>query len=277
MTAIPIRSLISVPSLSAAHRQMVLERMLALPESTAVVGLQPALRQALAHEQHTLVLQSRARQVDPGDRRRHEAPARELDAQLDTTVGNLHAMLLSLPRVFPPPAAVGVHAQRVLDAIFPEGAGALLRLPYVEQHAALATALLRLRRQPELIEATEALGLEDPIGELEALNERYGAALVRESPQAPSAEQLKRADRQGWDNLAAVVARICGTYPTDEPEDQQARSLLLEPLRRQIEVARQTRADRGRAQPTPEPQPEPPPEPGGIPPEDPEAPLPDAA
>lgn len=256
MMPMHIRDLITIGGLGAARRLLALERVLPLVAEHPVDGLSEALDDAIAHEKRVLAMEAARRA--PIRSALHEAEARDLDQQLDRAVSALRDLLVSTVQVHPPPAQD--HAQQLLEALFPAGVAPVTGLPYVEQHGALREMFARLQRDPQLSASVAALYLSGPLQHLEALNEAYGAALSATGGEEVTHEAYARAERQGRDTLAAIVARILGAYPTDAPADLSARSQLLEPIALQQAEARALRrskrngtAPEGPASPEPEP------------------------
>lgn len=123
-------------------------------------------------------------------------------------------------------------AERMRQALLPEGIAAITMLPYAAQHEQV-NLLLERAAAPELQEHVAALPeLTSLLARLRELNEAYGAAL-RQVESAPNSEQMRAARLRGQDLLAEVMALIIGNHATQPGADPSARDRLLEPILRQ--------------------------------------------
>jgi hypothetical protein len=95
------------------------------------------------------------------------------------------------------------------------------------------------------------LQLERWVARIEEVNARYGRALTR--PERMSFKEVREANLVAWVGLVEVVARILGTFPTNEPAHVDARRTLLQPIADQEAEAALLRARRkGEVTPFPE-------------------------
>ena len=264
-----ILDFVSVRPLDRAQRVNVLKRLSGHPDAASVPHLPQAVANALAHEEELGALQRRRRETP---RALHGPQAPVLDQRVDDLIAVLHGRLTLSVRFDPPPAAEGTHATLLLSALLPDGPGAITQRPYHEEHVAVGQLLALVAQREDLQRAVAALGHDRLFATLAAANEAYGAALYCERPAKVTGEMLRTADRRGRRLLAAIVARIVGTFPDDTPTHKDARARLLGHF---VEVQRDDRARRRRtpaADPAPSlpaPEPNPPSSFGPLPSADP--------
>ncbi len=238
------RLLSETRSLGAAARLMVFQRVgaVAAAHPGEVPGLAAACAEYANHEMAWLATY-RSRY---GGRAQHASDAKQLDQRLDTLIGGLDTLLATAVRLTPPPARAGELAARLRERLLPDGAGALTKLPYVEQHAAVQVLLRHLDDHAEDRSALEELGHGALIAEIAEINEAYGAALHPPGQMEPGAS-LREANRVGMANLLSVVARVCGQFPRDDrAEDVDGRERYLDAYVRIREQDRRERLRRRR-------------------------------
>ena len=233
-----IQQLLTLPHLTSARRLLALQRMSARAAlRTDCVPLMGPLGKASKVQEKALAVADQWRKAD-GDRALHADGAKSLDGAVDRMVTGLHAVLENIARSFGPDEVK--LAQKLLEEVFPNGAGELVSLPYVEEHGAVVTILNRL--QTDLAANVKGLELESWVRRLAKLVDDYGLALTR--PERLTWDDVVAADNAGHEALAEVVARILGLFPTNTPADVAARTELLGPVADQQEEITKLRASR---------------------------------
>lgn len=139
--------------------------------------------------EHTRILKAR--------RARFETPtAQTVDYATDRTIGGLATQTGAIASIFsdlPVPLTVEQEqrrsdAERLGQALFPGGAAALTRLPYVEQWEAVQGLLDRVASDPSLSTAASRLGLAQELALLGTLNALYGEKIGVTRSREPSDE-----------------------------------------------------------------------------------------
>jgi hypothetical protein len=134
-------------------------------------------------------------------------------------------------------------AERLRDALLPNGIAAITRLPYAEQHGQVGALLARaadaalaahVAALPEMASLLQRLGV---------FNDRYGAILSQVAPR-PTRDELREAERRCQEILEATAALIIGHYALHEPDNRASRDHLLEPILQQNEAIRAARRQR---------------------------------
>jgi hypothetical protein len=116
-------------------------------------------------------------------------------------------------------------AERVRHALLPLGVAAVTRLPYAEQHQQVST-MIEHAEEPAL--AADMALLPELPAQLRVTNDDYGAILAQ-TADVPTREELRAARERGQDLLAATVGMIIGHYAL-LPEGEADRDYLLHPI-----------------------------------------------
>jgi Family of unknown function (DUF6261) len=131
-------------------------------------------------------------------------------------------------------------AERLRDALLPNGVVAIIRLPYAEQHGQVSTLLARAA-DPALAADVAALSeLDSLLERLGVLNDQYRAVLGQSAPR-PSREDLREAERRCQELLEATAGFIHGHFALHDPGNVAGRDQLLEPILQQNEAIRAAR------------------------------------
>jgi hypothetical protein len=134
-------------------------------------------------------------------------------------------------------------AERLRDALLPNGIAAIIRLPYAEQHGQVNTLIDRAA-DPALASDVAALTeMASLLQQLRVRNDEYGAVLGRVAPR-PTRDELREAEQRCQEILEATAGFIFGHYALHEPGNTTARDHLLEPILKQNEAIRAARRQR---------------------------------
>lgn len=241
-----ILSLVVVPRLTVGRRLIALQRMShRAGELAAAAPLVAPIAGAIGKTERALATADGWRRAQT-DHALHGEAARAADLKLDRAVVALHDAIESIASAFDEPEA-GL-ARDLLDELYPSGVGEIVQLAYAEEHAAVSAMLGRLGRESHGA-AVATLGLGAWVARIEELNRAYGALVSR--PERLTAAQVKADDAASHAAAIEVVARLCGWFPSDAPEDAAARASLLQPwfdqAAEQTKLRIRRRAGRGAA------------------------------
>ncbi|HWN68060.1 MAG TPA: DUF6261 family protein [Haliangium sp.] len=195
--------------------------------------------QGLAHD--TALLGKRIRLRASFDRL-YGDDAVQLDNQVDHCVTGFDGYLESQERMFLGESRSQAAAQ-LRRALLPEGPGAVIRLPYAQQHAEVDALLARLEEPDLTAYLAELEDVMPRVARLQIVNQRYGEVLNSYQVQ-PSADELKAGDVIGQELLAETLVLIQAHFITNAPQDQEGRAYLLEPILRQNDAIRASRRRR---------------------------------
>ena len=135
-------------------------------------------------------------------------------------------------------------AERLRDALLPNGIAAITRLPYAEQHGQVSTLLARTATDPALAADIAMLPeLATLLQRLGTFNDEYGVILSQVTPRL-SADALREAERRCQELLEATVGLIIGRYALHAPDNTAERDHLLEPIMQQNAAIRAARRRR---------------------------------
>ena len=150
---------------------------------------------------------------------------------------------LDIQRRFFPGEPRGAAAERITQAIFPDGVAAVTHLPYAEEHAHV-NAILEQLESDELADAVALLPeFPELVARLRQRNAEYGD-LLHAASEAPTSDELGVARQRCRDLVAGTVALIVGLYTLRDPENVTECEHLLEPILRQNEAVRVIRRRR---------------------------------
>lgn len=214
----------------------VVRRALALLANDVAAHAQTAVT-------HDTALAAMEAQAEAASRNRYGREAVPLDRRVDSTVIGIEAHLQAQERVYGASSQRGVDASFLRRELFPQGANAIIQLPYVSQHERIQ-ALIARTREPAIAEVVVRIPeLEAMLLELEASNLQYGTELGAYDRARPTPEDLLAGQARGQELMAEVVALIVARYAL-LPDQRVEREALLEPVARQneeIRIARQRR------------------------------------
>jgi hypothetical protein len=195
---------------------------------------------AVDHDTRVRAMEAKAEDIS---RSRYGADAPVLDRRADGAVIGIETHLEAQERVYGESSPRGIDAAFLRKKLFPQGAGAIARLPYVPEHERIS-AVIERAREPEIAAVVERIPeLSDMLEELETVNREYGNALGAYDRDRPASEELLAAQARGQELLAEVAAMIVARYAL-LPDRRAEREALLEPILRQneeIRLARQRR------------------------------------
>jgi hypothetical protein len=199
-------------------------------------------QRAVEHDTRVLAMEARAEDTH---RSRYGAEAPVIDRRVDSMTMGTEAHLEAQERVYGASSQRGIDAAFLRRKLFPQGAGAITRLPYVLQHERINT-LIERAREPEITAVVERIPeLSAMLTELDTVNREYGTALGAYDRDRPTSEELLAAQVRGQELLAEVVAMVVARYAL-LPEQRAEREALLEPILRQHEEIRLARQRRRR-------------------------------
>lgn len=258
-------AILRYPRLTPHRRELALTRALeALGGRPAAESLRPLVSRAL--EANTKALTTHGAWQNPTRRNLHAPAAMKLDRQLARAVGGLVRSLKGIVRAFPAHTEAGAQAADVLDQVFPGGAGAITKLPFVEQADVVSHVLRLLGAQ--FAEAVEHLGLGLMVQNMADIHTKYVEVL---SKPRLTFDQVREIDQRSYEAWLRVVAGVLGLAATGEPADVAAAAAVLKPLedqRREYARYRKRRGTGRTSRPPEEPELEGEPSPGadGAPP-----------
>lgn len=195
---------------------------------------------AVKHDARVAAMEARA---EAGNRNLYGPEASAMDNRVDRATAGIESYLEAQERVFGGASQRGSDAAFLRRELFPRGAGAITRLPYVREHERI-NALLERSREASVAEAVARIPeLPAMLAELEGINVQYGTALGDYDRERPSPDELAAAQARGQELLAEVVAMILARYAL-QPDKRDEREALLEPILRQQEAIRAARLGR---------------------------------
>lgn len=197
---------------------------------------------AIDHEENALRMEAELAAASPT---MHGADARVFDRQVDRALTGVEMHLDGQVRVYGEEHPIGRDASLVRDELLPDGAIAIITLPFASQHEQVASLLTRAEAPDTAVAAAvqRIPALPAMLAQLRALNASYGVSLQAYDRGRPSREEITEAQAQGQDMLAETVFIIMGHY-AGQPERNAERDSLLEPVLRQNEAIRQARRRR---------------------------------
>ncbi len=212
-------------------------------EALSLPALAAQATRAADHDQNLWAMRDRRRYVNEG----HYGPdAFDMDNRVDHCVVGLHSYLDSQTRMYRD-MPQGQAATALLTRLFPKGPGAIIRLPYAQQHTAVHGLLLAAddpALADDIAQLTEFPGM---LERLRTVNEEY-AAVLNAYNHVPQPDVVREAQARGQDLMAEVIVLILAHGIDGSPESIAARDHLLEPVQRQNQAIRQSRRRRRPAQ-----------------------------
>lgn len=170
--------------------------------------------------------------------------ARVVDQLIDRALTGLDGYLDSQERIYGESSARGAAANAIRQALFPDGPGAITRLPFGEQHERTGVLLARAAGE-DLAEHVSALpDLPPMLAEVDTLNQDYGRVLKDYAQDVPTREELREANERGQAYLAETVILILAHFVTHAPEDHDGLEHVIEPILRQNAMVRDARRRR---------------------------------
>ncbi len=162
-----------------------------------------------------------------------QSDARGIDTKIDRTLAAIQGTLLSPIRAFGAKNPASKDAQKLLDDIFPEGVGAHINVPYVDQLSSNDVVIESLGKS-EYNATVKARGLQVFVDELVALNDAFRTELSKTPDATPvSYDEVQAHRSRGQEYLLEILARIIGQFPTSSTDDSTARGELLAPILQQ--------------------------------------------
>jgi hypothetical protein len=155
----------------------------------------------------------------------------ELDIELDGTLGAVQEILRrAIKRLRDP--EMKKRAARLLQALFPQGAAEVIRLP-IELELEEARDVLAVLVDPQWADVVSRLGLGVYAEQLAELIEQIDAILLTRGGGRPSWDGVEAARAEAQEALLRLTAYIAGTW--SEEEDIATREALLAPIYAQDE------------------------------------------
>lgn len=237
--AVTTASLTKIYGFPIGRRVYVQREVEKRARARAIATVADKAAQGLAHD---MALMGKRIRVRASSDALYGPDAVSVDNQLDHCVTGFDAFLDSQERMYLGERR-GEVASRLRRELLPGGPGAVIRLPYVQQHAYIDAMLARLD-EPGLAEhMAEMPELLPMVARLRTLNQRYGEVLnAYDTP--PSTDDLRAADARGQELLAETLVLIQAHFIVNAPLDHEGRAYLLEPILRQNEAIRTTRRRR---------------------------------
>lgn len=236
---IPTSSLTNLYGFPVGRRVFVLREVEKRARARGLPAIADKAAQGVAHDSALLTVGIRRR---AGSSAVYGVRAMELDNQIDHAVTGFDAFLDSQARLFlnEPRGEAAAHFRH---ALLPGGPGAVIRLPYTQQHAEIDAMLARLE-EPDLVTRVGELPEIVPMaGRLRTLNQQYGDSL-NEYDRQPSSDDMRAADARGQELLAETLTLLLAHFISNAPDDHEGRAYLLEPILRQNEAIRASRRRR---------------------------------
>jgi hypothetical protein len=174
--------------------------------------------------------------------------AKELDQLVDYGVNGISSYCNTQIRLFRGEER-GAAAERVKQALLPQGVRFITSQPYADQHEEVDELLVRAASLELRDDIALLVELPVMLDRLRVINGKYGASLIRISD-APTRQEVRDQHERCQEILAEIVALIFGLYALQPPERQADRDYLLEPIVRQDEALRARRRRRRGGQDT---------------------------
>lgn len=237
--AITTASLANIYGFPVGRRVFVQREVEKRARALGITAVADKAAQGVAHDTALLSKRIRAR---AGSDAVYGPEAARVDNQLDHCVTGFDAFLESQSRMYLGERR-GESAARLRHALLPDGPGAVIRLPYAQQHAQIDAMLARLE-EGDLAQLTSDIPDALPtVGRLRTINVRYGEVLNSYEIQ-PSTDDLRAADAIGQELLAETLVLIQAHFIANAPQDHEGRAHLLEPILRQNDAIRASRRRR---------------------------------
>lgn len=161
--------------------------------------------------------------------------------ELDRALGTLYDMVRGNQRTFDEGTTPRAWADALADEGFPDGAGGITSLEYIER-VQCTFAVLRVMRGARA-EAVRGLGLELMVSRLEALAQQCQEAI---SAPRVTYDEVRESEDVAADAWLRVVARVQGLAATGRPEDVALAEAVFHHLEAQRVEYAQYRARRRR-------------------------------
>lgn len=172
--------------------------------------------------------------------------ARLIDQLVDRALTGLDGYLDSQERIYGEGSQRGDAASAIRQALFPEGPGAITKLPYGEQHERAGVLLARVADEDLAAHVSALPDLPSMLAELGALNQEYGSVLKDYAQDVPTRVELRQANERGQAYLAETMILALAHFVTAAPEDHEGLDFVLEPVLRQNAMVRDARRRRRR-------------------------------
>jgi hypothetical protein len=158
---------------------------------------------------------------------RYGPEAQRLDNLVDQLLTAIYQYLSSQATLLKGTPA-GDSAAALIEALLPEGVGAITQLAFAEEYEAVTALLARLDTDGALADhARQVPQLGDILARLQASNAAYGESLKRE--EVPAAADVRTAEAAVQERLLVTVGAVISAY-YDSEADLDTRDHLLEPL-----------------------------------------------
>lgn len=213
------------------RRRLALRQVLEIAEARGDTAIAEAVRRALEINLRAHDLEGRWRHERHRDRMTRREAA-DIDKKLDRAVGALHRQLQDIRELFADEAS-GETAETILQRLFPEGAGAIVTMPFEEELGAVEYILGQLEEHWE--DDLEDLGVASIVDRLDELAAEFADALAGSDREEVTWDQVREATQRGQEAMLSVVGKIVGEYGTDSDDDVAARRELLGPILAQNE------------------------------------------
>lgn len=213
------------------RRRLALRQVLEIAEARGDTAIAEAVRWALEINLRAHDLEGRWRHERHRDQMTRREAA-EIDKKLDRAVGSLHRQLQDIRELFADEPR-GETAETILQRLFPEGAGAIVTMPFEEELGAVEYILGQFEEHWE--EDLEDLNVTATVDRLDDLADEFADALAGSDREEVTWDQVREATQRGQEAMLSVVGKIVGEYGTDSDDDVAARRELLGPILAQNE------------------------------------------
>lgn len=190
-------------------------------------------KQGMEHDTQTVALEARYAQskATPQPETNEPKRSRAVDRMLDSTLSALHGGAEAYLHTHDSASEEYGAAQAFIREAFPQGPGAITRLPY-EGELAQVDHLAGLFEN-KLASHIKALSLEKHAQRLEQLRKEYRVELEKPAPDVVTFDQVRAARAAGQQLLVRLTAKVLGAHGGDSDEDVAARRDLFGPIEQQ--------------------------------------------
>lgn len=229
-----VKSYVFTPGRRIVTAQTVLD----VAEEVGDVELAVQARETIAFDREVWEAQrlwEREREVKEGTR----VSLMEIDQQLDRTLVGMHSVADGhVYSLVPGDEQYDISAE-FIEEFFPKGPGAITRLRYEDQLAAVESYLVRWKTVWKV--RLDVLSLNKLVERAEVLTEAYRKGVSTVSKRGIVWDDVRAMDDLGQEHMLALIVRVCGLYNSRSVADVQMRGRYLATFFDQNERVKQIR------------------------------------
>ncbi len=209
---------------SPGRRIVTAQNVLDVAEEVGDVELAVQAREVIAFDREVWATQrlwEREREVREGTRMSLLA----IDQQLDRNLVGMHSVANGhVYSLMPGDEQYDVSAA-FLEEFFPKGPGAVTRLRYEDELAAVEAFLVQWKG--DWAARLQVLSLTKLVERAEALTAEYRKAVRVVSHRGMTWDEVRTLDDVGQENMLALIVRVCGVYNSKSADDTKMRGRYM--------------------------------------------------